>query len=88
MDLTITQVIGFKIRISLIKKRMMEEKCLSQYKEVESLAECGEQVTYLIPCLDPDKAETKKFNYDLARQRYLADTDPIMKIATVAFDLE
>lgn len=86
LDLTTAEVIGFKFRISLIKKRLLMQRKLEENQEV---AEFGEPIAHLIPCLDPDKAESKKhFTPEQQKVRFLTDVDAIMKIASVEFTLE
>ena len=43
----------------------------------------------MIPCLDPDKAESKKqFTAEVAKIRYATAVDSIMKISSVDYTLE
>jgi len=72
LDLDKVEKMAFRLGLRLVKLR--KEK---QWLEAEnpSIAELGEQINCVIPCLDPDVATKKMISDEELSQRYFSDRD-------------
>jgi len=98
LGLTPAEMVPFKLRISLQRGRTLDQrrrqhakdaaKALDDPKADPPPAAYGEPVAVLLPCLDPDVAETKQLAPAALKQRFLPGLHPLQQLKSVEMSLD